>query len=96
MVGLLRKSLDTLTWGVNSIIYLRYVPYMLRLINCCNSCCCAGREFFSFVFGVKARVGFLASIESTLIRTMPMVIQAINTISGTVLIGPGTKQVLEQ
>jgi len=55
-----------------------------------------GVSFSALTFVVKAPVGFFAGIASTWIRARPMILQAINKISGTVLIGLGAKLALEQ
>jgi len=55
-----------------------------------------GVGFSVLTFLVKAPIGFFAGTASTWIQTRPIVLQAINKISGTVLIGLGAKLALEQ
>jgi len=55
-----------------------------------------GTSFSILTFLVKAPIGYFAGIASAWIRTRPIVIQTINKISGTVLIGLGVKLALEQ
>ena len=55
-----------------------------------------GVSFSVLTFLVKAPIGFFAGVASAWIRTRPIVLQAINKICGTVLIGLGAKLALGQ
>ncbi|MEM7561612.1 MAG: LysE family translocator [Pseudomonadota bacterium] len=55
-----------------------------------------GVSFAVLTFLMKAPIGLFAGLASTWIRTRPAVINAINKISGTLLIGLGLKLALEQ
>lgn len=55
-----------------------------------------GISFSLLTFLMKAPIGLFAGKASTWIRARPFVLQTINTVSGTVLIGLGIKLALEQ
>ena len=55
-----------------------------------------GSGFAALTFVVKAPIGYFAGLASRWIRSRPLVIKAINRLSGAVLIGLGVKLALEQ
>lgn len=55
-----------------------------------------GVVFALLTFLLKAPIGFFAGTASNWVQTRPIVLRAINSVSGTVLIGLGAKLAFEQ
>ena len=81
-----------------SIFYFAYLPQFVspEIANPTVYLLGLGASFAALTFLVKAPIGYFAGLASEWIKTRPLVITAINRVSGTMLIGLGAKLALEQ
>lgn len=91
-------SLSNISNPKITIFYFAYLPQFISndIKNPAFYLIVLGISFSVLTFLVKAPIGFFAGITSTWIRTRPIVLETINKISGTILIGLGAKLALEQ
>lgn len=81
-----------------TIFYFAFLPQFIsaEIQNPAGYLLALGVSFSFLTLLIKAPIGYFAGIASQWIRTRPNVIQIINRISGTVLIGFGIKLAMEQ
>ena len=81
-----------------TIFYFAFLPQFLSLDTKDPTMYLIGLGvgFALLTFLVKAPIGFFAGIASNWVQTRPIVLRAINSVSGTVLVSLGAKLALEQ
>ena len=81
-----------------TIFYFAFLPQFISSdnLNPATFLLILGGSFSLLTFLVKVPIGYFAGIASRWIRTRPVIIKAINRISGSVLIGLGIKLAFER
>ena len=91
-------SLSNISNPKITIFYFAFLPQFItaEVSNPTLLLMILGFSFAALTFLVKAPIGYFAGIASQWIRSRPIVINLINRVSGTVLIGLGIKLAFEQ